>query len=173
MEIRIIDAMHEKDINLPNQPFPLRGRMVISYTGTRWEHREEMLPENQITEMVFPDENYVYSEMKDSLFLGAYDGEVCVGLAILNPAFGNRLYISDMKVDRLWRRKGVGRLLIRKAIELVKERNYTGLSVVAQDNNLDACLFYLSCGFEIGGLDTAVYQGTSQEGKSDIYFYMH
>ena len=43
MEIRIIDAMHEKDINRSNQPFSLRGRMVISYTGTRWEHREEVL----------------------------------------------------------------------------------------------------------------------------------
>ena len=171
MEIRIIDAIHGNDINLPNQPFPLRGRMVVSYTGTQWRHREELLPEDQITEMVFPDENYVYSEKKDSLFLGAYDGEACIGLAILNPAFGNRLYISDLKVDRLWRRKGVGRQLICKAQELAKERNYAGMYVVAQDNNLDACLFYLSCGFEIGGLDTMVYQGTNQEGKSDIYFY--
>ena len=171
MEIRMIDAMHERDINLPNQPFPLRGRMAVTYTGDRWEHREELLPEEQITEMVFPNENYVYSEMKDSLFLGAYDGEICIGVAIINPAF-NRLYISDLKVGRSWRRKGVGRQLIQRAMELAQERNCAGLYVIAQDNNLDACLFYLSCGFEIGGLDTVVYRGTSQEGKSDIYFYL-
>lgn len=171
MEIRMIDAMHERDINLPNQPFPLRGRMAVTYTGDRWEHRVELLPEEQITEMVFPNENYVYSEMKDSLFLGAYDGEICIGVAIINPAF-NRLYISDLKVGRSWRRKGVGRQLIQRAMELAQERNCAGLYVIAQDNNLDACLFYLSCGFEIGGLDTVVYRGTSQEGKSDIYFYL-
>ena len=39
-------------------------------------------------------------------------------------------------------------------------------------NNLNACLFYIGCGFEIGGLNTRVYEGTKQEGKSDIYFYL-
>ena len=35
-----------------------------------------------------------------------------------------------------------------------------------------ACLFYLKNGFVIGGLDTHVYVGTSQEEKSDILFYL-
>lgn len=39
-------------------------------------------------------------------------------------------------------------------------------------NNLAACLFYIKCGFAIGGLDTNVYKGTKQEGKADIYFYL-
>ncbi|HNX16683.1 MAG TPA: GNAT family N-acetyltransferase, partial [Bacilli bacterium] len=42
---------------------------------------------------------------------------------------------------------------------------------IAQDNNLSACLFYLNNGFRIGGLDTEIYKGTPQEGKSDIFFY--
>ena len=42
---------------------------------------------------------------------------------------------------------------------------------VGQDNNLSACLFYLHHGFSIGGFDNRSYDGTSQEGKSDIYFY--
>lgn len=36
---------------------------------------------------------------------------------------------------------------------------------------IGACLFYLKNGFVIGGLDTNVYKGTSQEGKKDILFY--
>lgn len=32
--------------------------------------------------------------------------------------------------------------------------------------------FYLKCGFEIGGLNTHVYRGTSQENKKDIFFYI-
>ena len=47
-----------------------------------------------------------------------------------------------------------------------------GLYTIGQDNNLNACLFYLSCGFQIGGFDNKVYKGTSQEGKSDILFYL-
>lgn len=171
MEIRIIEEANERDINIPNHPFALRGKLIVTYSGTRWEHRAERYPEEQITEMTFPDENYVYSEMKDCVFLGAYEGNVCVGLAILRLNYGPCLYLYDLKVNREWRGKGVGRKLIDAAMQLVKEKNCMGLFAVAQDNNLDACLFYISCGFEIGGLDTATYQGTKQEGKSDIHFY--
>ena len=52
-----------------------------------------------------------------------------------------------------------------------RERGYIGLFTQAQDNNLNACLFYLHTGFEIGGFDNHVYNGTSQEGKADIIFY--
>lgn len=44
---------------------------------------------------------------------------------------------------------------------------YAGLYTVGQDNNLNACLFYLSFGFEIGGLDTKIYENTKQSGKYD------
>lgn len=42
----------------------------------------------------------------------------------------------------------------------------------AQDTNLNACLFYLSVGFVIGGFDNRLYTGTSQAGKADITFYL-
>ena len=51
-------------------------------------------------------------------------------------------------------------------------KGYRGIYTQGQDNNLGACLFYLKCGFAIGGLDTRVYTGTSQEGKRDIIFYL-
>lgn len=171
MEIRVIEESNEKDINIPNHPFALRGRLIVTYSGTEWEYRVVRYPAEQITEMTFPDENYVYSEMKDCVFLGAYEGNVCVGLAILSLSYGPCLYLSDLKVNREWRGKGVGRKLIDAAMTVAAEKKCTGLLAIAQDNNLDACLFYLGCGFEIGGLDTAIYQGTKQEGKSDINFY--
>ena len=83
MEIRFIDEKHAADINIPNEPFPIRGRMVITYNGDRWEHTEKLLPSEQIEEMTFPDENYNYHEMKDYVFIGAYEGANCIGLAIL------------------------------------------------------------------------------------------
>ena len=44
---------------------------------------------------------------------------------------------------------------------------------MGQDNNLAACQFYIKSGFRIGGVDTEVYNGTSQEGKADIIFYYY
>lgn len=169
--IRQIDYAHRQDLNLPNQPFPLFGRMIPRYTDGQWSYTVEQAAE--VTEMCFPDENYDYAALSpDCTFLGAYDGERCVGLAILRRGFFRYLYLEDLKVDRAWRGKGVGAKLIARAKEAAREAGYRGLYAVAQDNNLGACLFYIGTGFRIGGLDTEVYKGTRQEGKSDILFYL-
>lgn len=87
--IRRIGAERAGDLRLPNEPFPLRGRLRVRYDG------------------------------------GAFT----------------------------W------------------EEGYQGVSTICQDNNLNAALFYLNSGFAIGGLDTRVYDGTKQAGKSDIFLY--
>lgn len=172
MDIRLIDESHTQDINLANEPFLLRGKMKIRYDETGWHHEEIDFPPEQITEMTFPDENYQYEEMKkDTIFLGAYEEQTCVGLAILTPGFGSCCYIADLKVKRALRGKGIGKQLIQAAYQYAIGAGYKGLTVIAQDNNLDACRFYLACGFEIGGLDTKTYEHTKQAGKADITFY--
>lgn len=171
IEIRIIDETHFSNINIPNESFPLRGRMLITYNGNKWEHTEELFEPEQITEMTFPDEDYVFSDMKDYIFIGAYDGEECVGLAILMSAFNPCLYLYDLKVKKSMRRNGIGRMMIDASITYALNKNYKELYTVGQDNNPNACLLYLSCGFEIRGLDMAIYENTKQAGKSDIYFY--
>jgi len=173
MKIEFIDEKHASDINIPNEPFPIRGRMIVTYNGDNWNHTETLLPPDQIREMTFPDENYHYQEMKNYTFIGAYEGETCVGLAILTPVFNPCLFLYDLKVTRSMRGKGIGRKLIETSYRYAKEAGYAGLYTVGQDNNLNACLFYLACGFEIGGLDTKIYKNTKQAGKSDICFYMH
>lgn len=173
MEIRLIDEKHAADINIPNEPFPLRGRMAVTYDGKRWIHAEQLLPPEQAAEMTFPDENYDFHQMKDYIFIGAYEGEICVGLAILTPVLNPCLFLYDLKVVRRMRRKGIGRQLVQAAYRYAAAKGYAGLYTVGQDNNLNACLFYLACGFEIGGLDTKIYEKTKQAGKNDIIFYLH
>lgn len=87
MEIRLIDARHKGDINIPNELFQMFGRIVPTYDGERWTYTLFRFASEDIGEMCFPDENYNYDSMTDSMFLGAYDGEKCVGLAILQPGF--------------------------------------------------------------------------------------
>ena len=88
IEVRMINEARKADINLPNEPFGLFGRMEPSYADGRWGYKETLYDEENISEMCFPDEDYDYEAMKEnSVFLGAYDGEKCVGLAILQEAF--------------------------------------------------------------------------------------
>ena len=158
---------------MPNEPFPLWGRMVPTYQDEKWSYTAVEFPKENITEMCFPDESYDYGGMeKNTVFLGAYDGEICVGLAILQDAFFKYLYLYDLKVKRDYRSRGIGTMLMEAAKEVARQRGYRGVYTIGQDNNLSACLFYLHSGFAIGGLDTRVYGGTSQEGKDDIYFYL-
>ena len=85
--IKIINEEHKEDINIPNEPFLLIGKMVPSYVDERWNYSVLYFNETDITEMCFPDENYNYAEMKDdNIFIGAYDKGNCIGLAILQDA---------------------------------------------------------------------------------------
>ena len=173
IEIKEIDAAHKADINIPNEPFALFGRMVPSYMDEQWGYQTVLFEEKDVSEMCFPDENYDYEAMKEKhVFLGAYDGEKCVGLAILRDEWLKYMYLYDLKVSGACRGQGVGHALIEKSKEVARARGYIGLYTQGQDNNLGACKFYIKAGFHIGGLDTNVYKGTSQEGKSDILVYM-
>lgn len=146
--------------------------MLPSYNNGKWNYTELLFPAENVTEMCFPDEDYDFEEMsQNSIFLGAYDGDACVGLAILQQDFFKYMYLYDLKVAPSFRGKGVGAMLIQRSKEIAAERGYRGLYTQGQDNNLGACRFYLKNGFVIGGLNTNVYKGTPQEHKKDIFFY--
>ena len=171
IEIKTVTAEHKADINIPNEPFRLFGKLLPSYRDGKWTYEVLRFPPEKVAEQCFPDENYDYDAMQDSVFLGAYDGDLCVGLAILQPGFFQYMYLYDLKVNKAYRRQHIGRMLMEKAKKVSKENGYRGLYTQGQDSNPGACLFYLHSGFYIGGLDTNVYRHTSQEGKADIIFY--
>lgn len=173
LTVKRIDAQHKGDINLKNEAFPLWGRMIPAYDGAQWSFSVRECPSEERSEMCFPDENYDFDEMsKTGTFLGVYDGEECVGLAVLQQGFFKYMYLYDLKVNAAWRGKGASALLMEKAKEVAAETGCRGIYTIGQDNNLSACLFYIKAGFRIGGLDTEVYKGTKQEGKADILFYL-
>ena len=92
IEIRRIGAQNRQDINIPNEPFPVFGRLEPRYADGRWTYSEKLF--GDVTETCFPDENYSFADMSEnSVFLGAYDGETCIGLAILQKGFFKYMYL--------------------------------------------------------------------------------
>lgn len=170
IEIKRIGESNKNDINIPNEAFIIHGKMIPTYDGKYWSYTTEEYAEK--SEMVFPDENYSFDEMKNEyFFVGAYDGDRCIGLAIYKHDMFKYLYLEDLKVSSEFRGHGIGKLLIAEGMKIAAEEGYIGQYTIGQDNNLSACLFYIAVGFEIGGINTRVYDGTSQSGKNDIYFY--
>lgn len=171
---RRIDESNKGDINIPNEPFELWGRMIPTYDGREWAYRIEELETDQVSVMVFPNEVYDYYALeKDHFFVGAYDETgACIGLAIYKRDWFKYLYLEDLKVSKTCRGQGVGQILLNEGKKIAAENGYRGIHTIGQDNNLSACLFYVNSGFAIGGLDTHVYKGTSQGDKSNIHFYL-
>ncbi len=173
--IKRIGKENSQDIHLPNEPFLLFGRMLPAYSNGEWSFTTQLLEQSNVQKMVFPDEHYHYEKLSEKgVMVGAYDeAGACVGLAIYQYSWNKYLYLYDLKVNASYRGKGIGRALIEEGKKIAAENGYHGIYTQAQDNNLGACLFYVNTGFQIGGLDTMLYQGTKQEGKSDIIFYLH
>lgn len=171
--IKIINEENKADINIPNEPFRVFGRVEPSRANGVWGYDVKRFDEGDVCEMCFPDENYDFDKMKNDgfFFIGAYEDGKCVGLAVLQKGFFKYMYLYDLKVCSAYRGKHIGKLLIEKSRGVAKENGYCGLYTIGQDNNVSACLFYLGTGFRIGGLDTDVYKHTKQEGKADIIFY--
>lgn len=170
IDVKIINAEHKQDINIPNEPFLLFGRMIPTYINEQWNYSIEKFSTEK--QMCFPDENYNYDDMaENSTFIGAYDNEKCIGLAIMQEGLFKYMYLYDLKVNNAYRKCGVAKALIEKAKVIATEKGYAGIYTQGQDDNLGACLFYIKTGFYIGGFDSNVYKGTKQEGKSDIIFY--
>lgn len=168
ISVRRIDEAHAEDARLPNQPFQIWGRMIPGLELGKWSYEVEK--SEQIEEDCFPDEPYdVVND--NATFFGAYDGDVCIGVAVLRKHMFKYLYLDDLKVNRDYRRCGVGGILIEACMHEAEELGMQGVYTIGQANNLSACLFYLKQGFEIGGFDNRGYRGTSQEKSADIFFY--
>ncbi|MFJ8066933.1 GNAT family N-acetyltransferase [Psychrobacillus sp. NPDC096426] len=171
--VRLIDNEHSRHINIPNEPFSLFGKMIPSYQNEKWSYETKHYKQEEIREMCFPDENYDFEKLSEnSIFLGAYYGEKCVALAVLQHSWNKYMYLYDFKVNKDYRGYGIASLLIDEAKKISQKHRYRGIYTQGQDDNLGACLFYVKKGFEIGGIDTKIYMGTLQEGKSDILFYL-
>lgn len=165
-----IRNMTHADTFPKNEPFPLFGRIIVRYDGTSWTYTTEEFPPSARSEMVFPEEEYDL-DAADFFYTGAFNGDTCVGLAVWQRDMFRYLYLYDLKVTGAYRRHGVGKLLIDAGMEIARGQGLIGVYTIVQDNNLAAARFYLKSGFAIGGLNTRIYDGTSQADKHDIYLY--
>ena len=169
-QIRQITKENADDLNLKNESFEMPGKFVPELKDGVWTYHTE--PFAAAESMVFPDENYDIDEIAaNGIIFGAYEGGKCIDIAIYQEHWLKYMYLYDLKVSACARGKGVGKMLIEAGMESAEAHGYRGIYAIAQDNNLNACMFYLRTGFEIGGFDNRVYKGTNQEGKADVIFY--
>lgn len=169
MEIVELSRCNMNDINKPNQPFEVIGRIKPTFVNGKWAYTEEMAEQSYVKE--YPNEDCDYSgyigNTDKTVFLAYTDGD-CVGQIILRKDWNKYAFVEDICVAKSSRGQGVGSALIQKAIIWAKERGLCGLALETQDDNLLACRFYSKCGFEIGAVNTMLYKNFNKPWSDEM-----
>ena len=157
----------------PNRPFEIFGRFVPIYDGEKWAYKEILFTEKSCK--TYDDEPFDPKDYTDSgkraMFL-AVCNDICIGTVRINTGWREEGYIEDIAVDAGYRHIGVGKKLMDSAVDWCREQKLNRITLETQDNNLNACRFYVKYGFELCGIDTKKYVLTEYENETALYFYM-
>lgn len=107
-----------------------------------------------------------------AIFLAYVDGGLA-GQIVLRTNWNRLAYVEDIVVDAAYRRRGVGRQLMDRAVEWARRRDLPGIMLETQDNNTAACGLYESCGFRLAGFDRYLYVGLDPATEEvALYWYL-
>lgn len=174
-----IRALKHKDqllsLNIDDS-FTVDSTLVLSVSNGRIHYEVQEVPpytKSYITDQDTDETDYAaYINNSDQLIYVAYADSRPAGLMVLRRNWNRYAYIEDIKVDSQFRRFGIGRQLIEKAKSWAKSGGMPGIMLETQSNNLKACRFYESCGFELGGFDFHLYKGVvSGREETALYWY--
>ena len=110
------------------------------------------------------------------LYLVAEDehmGKLAAVLDMERERWRDTAVIWNILVDRAFRRQGLGRELMNRAIAWAREQGLRGIVLEAQTNNLAACRFYQAMGFKLCGLDDHFYSNDDMGAKEVAIFWWY
>ena len=93
----------------------------------------------------------------NSRAFGVFDNDRLIGVMELGDEWNGRLFINILWVDEKYRRLGIGKMLVNKAKDEMKDGNYRMLVLETQSSNYGAICFYLKQGFKLIGFDSTCY----------------
>jgi streptothricin acetyltransferase len=157
-----------------DQPIDVTGRLVVRFDGARWRHEEEHFAVSY--QRTYPDDEYdprTYLASDERAAFLALEGGERVGSVRVCRRWNRNAFIEDIKVDRAWRGRGLGTLLMDAALDWGRAQGLYGAALETQDWNLGACRFYIKYGFELGGIDARLYCAFPRaRGETALFFYM-
>jgi streptothricin acetyltransferase len=174
-EISLHEINHRniKDAGKCDGTFVVNSRLAIS--SDERGIRTSIVPTTpyQKTYPVEPVDYHDYIDHPDKTVFLAYLEDVIAGEIRLRKNWNHYAYVEDIVVDAGFRRRGIGRSLIHKAIQWAKEKSLPGIMLETQNNNVAGCSLYRSFGFELAGFDRRVYQGINpQTDEIALYWYL-
>ena len=105
----------------------------------------------------------------DRVILAEADGRVA-GFLMLGTSWNRTAEINAIIIDRAYRRRGLGRMLIAEAESYARERGLRALQWEAQTDNRAALEFAAAQGFRIAAVHDALYDNRGVERQGDADF---
>ena len=159
ISLQEITPHNSKDAGRCDGTFMIDSRLVVS--GDEHGIRFSIIPTTPYQKK-YPNDTFDYNdyiENPDRIVYLVFMDNIAAGEIRLRKNWNNYAYIEDIAVDAEFRRRGIGRSLINKAIQWAKEKNLPGVMLETQNNNVAGCMLCQSSGFELAGFERRVYQG--------------
>ena len=103
---------------------------------------------------------------------GAFDGDMCVGIAICEPQrWNSSLTIWEFHITPECRGQGVGRALMSAVEAHARDEGMRCLVCETQSSNMPAIRFYRALGFTIDAVDLSLYSNDDIE-RGEVAVFM-
>ena len=170
--IKELDDRLLKDLHQIDEEFDIDSKLVLqldndelTYKTVNIPHRTKRYPPDDFDYTTYPD------NPEKTAFL-AYVSDQVAGQLILRVNWNRFAWVEGIGVDRDFRRRGIGRALVSRGLQWAKDNKLLGIMLETQDNNVGACRFYESCGFQLTGFDRHLYQA-SEECRDEIALFWY
>jgi streptothricin acetyltransferase len=169
--IREIDKGESPQTASFSRKSPVSSRLVlgiddekITYTILPVEPYERDVP--------VEDTDYGFDDAGPTIFFAELDGKLAGRIKMLQ--WWNRFaYVEDLVVNPDYRGLGIGRRLLERGIQWARDRQFPGVMLETQDDNVPACTLYQSCGFVLSGFDRNVYKAINPNTRETaLYWYL-
>lgn len=166
-----ITQFNRNDYKKLDDSFIVSGKVIPTFENNIWTYTVETLAEPYLKKYEEDDVDSSYMNEDGKVVFLYYAENICIGRVKVRSNWNGYALIEDIAVAKDYRKNGVGRALLNKAVEWAKNQQLGGLMLETQDVNVSACRFYERNEFVIGAVDTMIYSNLSTANEMAIFWY--
>ena len=110
---------------------------------------------------------------RDRVLFLAKEGEAIAGYIAASHGWNGCSVVVHFAVARPFRRRGLGSAMMNEVVAWTCAIGLGAIRLETQTNNVAACRFYQSYGFELGGYDRYLYRELGMETSKEVALFWY
>lgn len=173
LEIQPLSTANLQDVNQCDGAFLVQAHLELNLHNGKLTYTAVPVAPYQKAYPLADEEMNIESFMDNSakiIFLAYWNGKLAGQIDVIKW-WNGFAYINDLVVQAEFRKQGVGRALLARALAWAQTQGFPGVMLETQNNNVPACNLYKKIGFELGGFDQYLYRGLDQNAQEIALFW--